>query len=791
MPEISTFETLSAADAPVTAYVPIVDDTELVAAEQNKRMLLSEMLKLFIPRRDYFADLGNKTGATTIDFSSGGPAKKITLTGNVALTFTAPTNAGWCELLIVQDGTGGRTVTFPTMTNMASPQYRKRASSATLLRFFYDGSAWHLDSHTGRAPIVVPTVADLTGLTPADGQIVETLGYLTVGDGGARRLRYAHAGAGTVDGVEIFAAAGGVGRYFAIDLFGSVRPKQGGCVGDGSTNDWTAMVAVVASGLNVIIADGNFKLNDAITLATAGQMISCDGTGSVTQGTDNKNLFEITSDNVTVEEITAYGFGASGDPNTRTDNKFIEAINVENIRIQHCNVFNFAFAGIYLQGCKNCIVSENLIWGSITTSHDSSSDIMTWGTCKNIIIVGNLCLSDSDVGIAVGALQGDANITITANIVCTVNSSGAIIDPSQRRRCIATHYSTDADELNYITVSSNICSGSLNAGIYFNGWGGAIDVLGNVVSNTGINTVDESLSGGISMQGSCRAMLIANNVVSDQLSDAVGCINVYRSTDAGITANIGSLIVTGNVCHDSASFGINVLGTTERCLISDNQVWNVNYHAIFVAGYTSEDTEGLRISHNVVFLDTSTCCGVYMDTQGGTNPVFVHDNSLFYAGTKGTPSANAGIYNRFTNLIAYNNHIKGFDTGIYAGDDHTGRSLNTRIGWNYFEDLDIAIVGRSSSAHAIIVCDPSSIFDNCTLKSDGDTYYDATRWGRIISAISTTLIEIWSNGSPSLGTYVAGDRAFNTSVSAGGWIGTVCTTGGTPGTWKNWGAIAA
>jgi hypothetical protein len=105
--------------------------------------------------------------------------------------------------------------------------------------------------------------------------------------------------------------------------------------------------------------------------------------------------------------------------------------------------------------------------------------------------------------------------------------------------------------------------------------------------------------------------------------------------------------------------------------------------------------------------------------------------------------------------------------------------------------LDIGIVGRGQSAHSIIVCDPSSVFDNCTLNSDGDAYYDAVRWGYIISAIATAFIEIWNNGAPSLGTYEAGDRVWNTSVSAGGYIGKVCTAGGTPGTWKDWGAIAA
>lgn len=46
------------------------------------------------------------------------------------------------------------------------------------------------------------------------------------------------------------------------------------------------------------------------------------------------------------------------------------------------------------------------------------------------------------------------------------------------------------------------------------------------------------------------------------------------------------------------------------------------------------------------------------------------------------------------------------------------------------------------------------------------------------------------DGAPSTaGTFAAGDRVEFAPVVAGGKIGAVCTTGGTPGTWKSWGAV--
>jgi parallel beta-helix repeat protein len=48
-----------------------------------------------------------------------------------------------------------------------------------------------------------------------------------------------------------------------------------------------------------------------------------------------------------------------------------------------------------------------------------------------------------------------------------------------------------------------------------------------------------------------------------------------------------------------------------------------------------------------------------------------------------------------------------------------------------------------------------------------------------------------SSAIPTTGTFRAGDIIFTASPSAGGTIGWVCTTAGTPGTWKTFGAITA
>jgi len=48
-----------------------------------------------------------------------------------------------------------------------------------------------------------------------------------------------------------------------------------------------------------------------------------------------------------------------------------------------------------------------------------------------------------------------------------------------------------------------------------------------------------------------------------------------------------------------------------------------------------------------------------------------------------------------------------------------------------------------------------------------------------------------SSAIPTAGQWVRGDIVLNSTPSAAGTIGWVCTTSGSPGTWKTFGAIAA
>ena len=91
-------------------------------------------------------DAGNSGTTKTLDFSANGYAQKLTLTGNVTLTFTAPPAAGSPIVLRLLTGAGSFTVTWPATVKWASgtaPTITTTASRMDLINLYYDGTNYY------------------------------------------------------------------------------------------------------------------------------------------------------------------------------------------------------------------------------------------------------------------------------------------------------------------------------------------------------------------------------------------------------------------------------------------------------------------------------------------------------------------------------------------------------------------------------------------------------------------------------------------------------------------------
>lgn len=78
-----------------------------------------------------------------------------------------------------------------------------------------------------------------------------------------------------------------------------------------------------------------------------------------------------------------------------------------------------------------------------------------------------------------------------------------------------------------------------------------------------------------------------------------------------------------------------------------------------------------------------------------------------------------------------------------------------------------------------------------TFSSDGDIHARSDNKTIAIANNGSYHYVGWSSSVPASGTYKVGDIIFNSAPAASGFIGWVCVTAGTPGTWKTFGSISA
>ncbi len=85
-------------------------------------------------------------GTTTIDWKLGNKFKFTFGAQNETFTFTAPSNVCSLQLILIQDGTGSRTVTWPATIKWpagTAPTLTTTANAVDIISFFFDGTNYY------------------------------------------------------------------------------------------------------------------------------------------------------------------------------------------------------------------------------------------------------------------------------------------------------------------------------------------------------------------------------------------------------------------------------------------------------------------------------------------------------------------------------------------------------------------------------------------------------------------------------------------------------------------------
>lgn len=288
-----------------------------------------------------------------------------------------------------------------------------------------------------------------------------------------------------------------------------------------------------------------------------------------------------------------------------------------------------------------------------------------------------------------------------------------------------------------------------------------------VVSATFTNCV-RGLQVGPSTTGACETSVSVGNV--NAYGGTIPQLEFVGTTSADVlrSVNVASANLVGAFTNPEA--------LTNQGVIHTRNIDKLGMNNISVSSAPS-------IGVSVVDVKKSTIRGLTVLTASGGNGVYVSGGDDVNLNGFNIESTTAAGINVTTNpkkvSIANGRVVSATDYGVFGNTTTTELNVSnvevdTVAGLNrafYGGGGNVTFIGNKSNAatHLLVAAG--------TRKRERDNSWNA--------AVAV------GSAAPTAGTYSVGDVVWNTAPAASGTMGWVCTTAGTPGTWKTFGTIAA
>lgn len=356
------------------------------------------------------------------------------------------------------------------------------------------------------------------------------------------------------------------------------------------------------------------------------------------------------------------------------------------------------------------------------------------------------------------------------------------------------------ESCDHLTISNNYISDYTRIGIVVEKTGATlssrINIIGNIIINGHDYTAPESNAGiWIESGASDGSIVINGNNISNPSQTLTGKYLYGLMLNDGVTATGNKIAVTNT----------GVSGMKYSLVDNDitGNVYGINLTSQ-TSGLSTNITNNNITDNSLVGILVSLCSGNINITGN-----YIKDNGS--GTTYSYPNYGAGIkINRYYTaqkvVINSNTFVSNMNEGGTTGQvvgiaGITGGDFV--ITSRYVQNNSFIFTGTFSSAYPTVmdVAPCSFAYDNSSVL----TFYEITSTQ---GNTSTKFAEIqplnaapdqfagnprflgYASAAPGSGTYRQGDYYINNNVAASGYFGWICTTGGAPGTWKGYGAIA-
>ena len=346
--------------------------------------------------------------------------------------------------------------------------------------------------------------------------------------------------------------------------------------------------------------------------------------------------------------------------------------------------------------------------------------------------------------------KNNASQFVTADVnTCTISNclvSGPIGDTTESYDGVSIHSGFNINIVNNVFTQIHVGQVINVRDSVENGCGSKnINILGNTIySCTATAAIQLATSGSPAANQGVFNVTISGNTIYD-------CVSGIIISRAG-TSGLSQISITGNIITADAQ-GIfcsqPIASAVEDLLISNNCIRMIS--TATNAAITLQAVIFGTVTGNDIVSD-SVSSSYQMAYFAGCQELAITGNNFYTAATSSSGVLKVGDTSKLNTNLTFNSNI------VYCESNFSNFTSGSKVYNNLFA-VNPVVNGNTLTGGRISL-------DN------GNTSFT-------------------SSAFPTTGTWVQGDIVYNSAPAAGGSLGWICTTAGTSGTWKTFGAIAA
>lgn len=591
-----------------------------------------------------------------------------------------------------------------------------------------------------------------------------TLGYYEINDGGGATYKITDEESQTDYQEELEN-----GLYATLNKKDVVNVKELGAKGNGLDDDSQIISLALSKNNNIYLPTGTYLINQSITIKSNTTLYG-DGEESILKAGDNLyHLIYITlSENVNVHDLCLTGNAKNreernnlAEPIYGMSIDYSKNIIVENVTFTDMGYTQNPESGGNMlslnineeqenkQSTENCIVRNCKFIDKEARSSFGIRLYSGWDLSseRKYYVKNNKIENCYFTGLSYNAIE----IGGTGCVYNIVNNN--IFEDMKCIICLEADKGASYNHFTNNVVKNMNCEQNQNSYAFKDGSSGTNDTqsVGNIWIGNSAYNIKQNVSGGcggmelVGAKETIVSNLVIDNIIpyDDTNTNSVGIYigNSYNNNSENIQINNSKIknVTKGN--------GIQILSANSKdILINNNEIYNCNY------GVRTTTTSSLG-NINVIGNNIHDC------TNNGVN------------------------INQNTKIQVKNNYIENVAMGIFCNDGANGSIIGNVV---HSSGYAIRLNGDNTSFY---VAD-NNIYQNFYMPDSNlkNKVINNNVEGLTYEAKYVKKVK-YQTSIPVSGSHLIGDVIYNTTPTAGGYIGWVCTSSGTPGTWKGFGLI--